>query len=93
MFSQSHLGVMFFNVRKSVFSQREQSPQGDSSRREQGQDPSRGPRAGPEVSVFRAGYRTLKMGIRTLEKLAVLQKQPSSRAQPVRVPVTTARMF
>lgn len=33
------------------------------------------------------------MGIRTLEKLAVLQKQSSSRTQPVRVPVTSARMF
>lgn len=82
MFSEKgSRGVTFFKVRKPV------SGGGDKVLRLAPPGGSRDwiqeapGQARPEVSVFRAGCRKLKMGIRTLEELAVLQKQEAGRFQ------------
>lgn len=80
---------MFFNVSKPVSVRGKEVIRWTPS----GPDPG-GSRASPGVSVFRAGYRKLKMGIRTLEKLAVLQKQRGLfQGTACGYSVTSARML
>lgn len=90
-----YLGVKFFTARKTVSVEGTKSSSDFLLQEGQpgGQEPG-GPTAGPEVSVTEPAAGSSRWALEPLRNWPSFRNsEGSSRAHPVRVPVTSARIF